>query len=212
VPEDAPPSKEQLDEVLRVAENIKLRSAPTYLVQSVNPGGNPTLSIDSCDFYLQQMMIEAGSPQDPIERMMIEQLALVHHNIGRLYVKAASAETMLQEKILLAAVARLVGEFRRGILALKKYREPTPPTYRTVVRQQNVAQNQQVALIEGGEIPAPLNASKPQAPSIQQPEKLGSKPHALAHNPQPGFFPKPQTGSGRPEEPAVAKRTDDRGP
>ena len=48
---------------------------------------------------------------------------MAHHAIGCLYVRAATAETLDQAKLYNAAAARLLGEFRRTVLALKKYRE-----------------------------------------------------------------------------------------
>ena len=82
--------------------------------------------------------------------MMVEQIAMAHHTIGCLNIRAARAETLEQAKVYNAAAARLLGEFRRIILALKKYREPTPPPKNfLLVKQQNVAQNQQVAYVEG---------------------------------------------------------------
>jgi len=81
--------------------------------------------------------------------MMVEQIAMAHHTIGCLNIRAARAETLEQAKVYNAAAARLLGEFRRIILALKKYREPTPPQNFMLVRQQNVAQHQQVAYVEG---------------------------------------------------------------
>ena len=44
------------------------------------------------DRYLRQLLRDAGDPADPIERMMIEQIALVHHKIGELYYRSASCE------------------------------------------------------------------------------------------------------------------------
>ena len=42
--------------------------------------------------YLLGVLEDAGNPTDPIERMLVEQICLAHHNIGRLHVKAASAD------------------------------------------------------------------------------------------------------------------------
>lgn len=37
---------------------------------------------------------DAGDPGDPIEGMLIEQLAMAHHAVGRLHWKAATAGTL----------------------------------------------------------------------------------------------------------------------
>lgn len=79
--------------------------------------------------------------------MLVEQIALAHHNIGRLHVQAARAETIQQANAYNSAAARLLAEFRRSVLALKSYREPPTTRQVTVVQQQNVAENQQVAFV-----------------------------------------------------------------
>ncbi len=72
--------------------------------------------------YLEQLLLEAGSPSDPIERMMVEQLALAHFRVGQLHVGAAQAKSVEVVKLYNSATARLLGEFRRTALALRDYR------------------------------------------------------------------------------------------
>jgi len=79
---------------------------------------------ESYKSYLLKILNDAGNPTDPIERMLIEQICLAHHNVGRLYAKAASAEQLEAERVYLGAAALLTGEFRRSITTLKNYREP----------------------------------------------------------------------------------------
>ncbi len=40
--------------------------------------------------YRDRLLIDCGSPHDPIEVMLIEQLALAHLNAGRLHFRAAT--------------------------------------------------------------------------------------------------------------------------
>ena len=77
---------------------------------------------ESFKLYLLKVMEDAGNPTDPIERMLVEQICLAHHNIGRLHVKAASAQSLEEARIYVGAAALLTGEFRRCVLALKAYR------------------------------------------------------------------------------------------
>ena len=79
---------------------------------------------ESYKHYLLKVLEDAGDPTDPIERMLIEQICLAHHNIGRLYIKAASAEHLEEARVYIGAAALLAGEFRRSISTLKSYREP----------------------------------------------------------------------------------------
>ena len=74
--------------------------------------------------FRDRLLFDCGSPTDPIEIMIIEQLALAHLNVGQLHYKAANAGSTECAGIYLAAGARLMGEFRRSALALKEYRGP----------------------------------------------------------------------------------------
>ena len=89
--------------------------------------------------YLDRLREESGNPNDPIERMMIEQIAMAHFRIGQLHARAESAKTAEESKIFLGAAARLTSEFRRLALAVKQYRDPGGRRQFTVVRQQNVS-------------------------------------------------------------------------
>jgi len=80
---------------------------------------------ESYKTYLIKVLKDAGNPSDPIERMLIEQICLAHHNIGRLHIKAASADNLEAERIYIGAAALMTGEFRRSITTLKTYREPS---------------------------------------------------------------------------------------
>ena len=66
--------------------------------------------------------------------MLIEQLAMAHHAVGRLHWKAATAGTLEAAAVYLGAACRLTGEFRKSALALKGYRAPATPQV-TVIRQ-----------------------------------------------------------------------------
>jgi hypothetical protein len=147
-PDQSQPEDEEQRTLRGLADNLRNKTAAAYL--SVAAAGTPGSSLPPQAFaeYMQQLLAEAGNPRDPIERMLIEQIALAHHNIGRLYSRAASAQHLDQAKAYYAASVRLLAEFRRSVLAWKKYREPASVRNFTVVKQQNLAQNQQVAFIE----------------------------------------------------------------
>jgi len=72
--------------------------------------------------FRHRLMVDAGSPTDPIEIMLIEQLALGHFNIGRLHFKSATAEGLEAAKVYGSLAVSLTGEFRRSALALSSYR------------------------------------------------------------------------------------------
>jgi hypothetical protein len=74
--------------------------------------------------FRDRLLVDCGSPTDPIEVMLIEQMALAHLNVGQLHYKAAAANSIECAGVYLAAGARLMAEFRRSALALKEYRCP----------------------------------------------------------------------------------------
>jgi hypothetical protein len=84
------------------------------------------VSLPGCQLYLGDLMREAGSPADPVEQMLLEQLALAHHAIGQLHVRAGASQTAEAAEAYAGAAARLLAEFRRTSLALKAYRNSPP--------------------------------------------------------------------------------------
>jgi hypothetical protein len=88
--------------------------------------------------------------------MLIEQLMVAHHNVGRLHMQAAATRDLEEARICNAAAVRLMAEFRRSALALRTYRAPAGPRHFTAVKQLNLAGNgQQIALVEGRANPGP---------------------------------------------------------
>ena len=55
----------------------------SYLYATASHIVGSNISPESFVAYLDQLLEEAGQPTDPIERMLIEQIAMAHHNIGR---------------------------------------------------------------------------------------------------------------------------------
>ena len=73
--------------------------------------------------YRDNLIARCGSPGDPIEVMLIEQLALAHLNIGRLHFRSATADGLEGARVYGALAIGLTGELRRTALALQDYRE-----------------------------------------------------------------------------------------
>jgi hypothetical protein len=76
--------------------------------------------------YLDQLIKDAGHPTDPIEVLMLEQLVMAHFRIAQLHGSAGQAQGIEAVKMLSAAAARLLGEFRRTALAIRAYRAGVP--------------------------------------------------------------------------------------
>ena len=109
------------------------RSRPTrYATRSSRRSWRLRLGLDNLfeskayKVYLEQLIEDAGSPTDPIERMLLEQLALAHFRIGQLHVKAGLAEGIEAVKVYNSVAARMLGEFRRTALALRVYQAGVP--------------------------------------------------------------------------------------
>lgn len=73
--------------------------------------------------FLDRIFAEAGSPTDPVEVMLLEQLVLAHLRAAQLQAHAGMAEGLEAVRLYNAAAARLLAEFRKTALALKSYRE-----------------------------------------------------------------------------------------
>lgn len=73
--------------------------------------------------YVEDFVRSAGAPGDPIERLLLEQLALAHHTVGALHFRAGSSKCVDETCACLGAAARLMAEFRRTTLALQSYRD-----------------------------------------------------------------------------------------
>jgi len=186
-----------------LAGNLRHVAGAAYLRSSM--AGTFTLDGDAFKAYRDDLMRDAGNPADPIEVMLIEQLMMAHHNVGRLHMQAAAARDPEEARACNAAAVRLMAEFRRSALALRTYRVPAGPRHFTAVKQLNLAGGgQQIALVEGRAGPGP------EAPLSSPDTELGST-RALGHE-EPLRIPQPEAGRGRPEEPVEAAGAHARGP
>lgn len=161
------------------------------------------IPLQAFDVYLNQTLEAAGQPTDPILRMLIEQYVAANHKIGRLNRMSAIATSVEVARAYDASSVALLGEMRRLALSIKAYREPTSQTHVTLVKQQNVAQNQQVAYVEkpplGGE------DAKPSVPEMGLDTKVTSN-GILEHVPSTTAFPQSSPCSSRQTQPVIAKR------
>ena len=75
--------------------------------------------------YLDRLRKEAGNPTDPVEVMMLEQLAFAH--LHAIHLQGLAGQAKGKEAVAqLNAAARLQNEFRKTALALKAYRGGRP--------------------------------------------------------------------------------------
>src|SRR4051812_9649452 len=69
------------------AENLRQMTAAAYLYSSMVKTLGSTIDITEYQIFRDRLLDDAGQPGDPVEVMLIEQLALAHHNIGRLFIR-----------------------------------------------------------------------------------------------------------------------------
>ncbi len=88
-------------ELQELADRLKDEHIATYLgaiTSRVAGSGLPPPPL-ACHRYLTQLRRDAGDPADPVERMMIEQIALVHHKVGELYFRACREQSGESESL-----------------------------------------------------------------------------------------------------------------
>lgn len=200
LPSLVPSIEEQAEYLARVDD-----ASSVYLAISAGVLFGNRIPTGAFGAHLAKVRRDCGQSNDPIERMMIEQMVLAHHNIGRFHVKAAAAESTEEVEVYTAAAARLLAEFRRGFLAVRKCRELPGKRSFTVVKQQNVAQSQQVALIESSE-PAQIEGLKERGSKKIGDSELGSK-RVIGNGNDNSGLPKPPKSRSRKAQPTEANGT-----
>ena len=118
----SPPDEDDAVRDASVAANLRDMTAAGFLHWTVNSLIPAELSAEAFKLYRDKLLQEAGNPSDPIEIMLIEQLALAHFSIGRLQMKACTMDNVKLSIAYSDAAARLLGEFRRCTLALEDFR------------------------------------------------------------------------------------------
>jgi len=119
-PQPAEPTVEEL--IAQQAVNLKDVAGASQMYIAVSASIAPHISTEAFKIYRQKLLEQSGSPTDPIEIMLIEQIALAHFHIGRLHLKSCSTAQGPLAVAYADAATRLTAEFRRSALALEDYR------------------------------------------------------------------------------------------
>jgi hypothetical protein len=113
----------------RVAESADVLRRVYVPASMADAVGNPRFDAGSFRAYLDRFIEDAGSPRDPVHRVLLEQVAIAHLRLGDLQAQALKAKQVEFIKAYSAAAARLLGEVRRTATALREYpiqgRSPT---------------------------------------------------------------------------------------
>jgi hypothetical protein len=108
----------------RQAEIVKRAIIPACLASAL--GMNEYVGASGYRMYLDQLRRDAGDPSDPIEIMLLEQLAICHLRAAQLQGRAGEAVSMEAIELYNMVAARLSAEFRKTALALQTYRDRRP--------------------------------------------------------------------------------------
>ncbi len=114
--------KQQAALTKALAQQLRDMSGAAYLYGSHAKFVGEGISTDAYVQYIRQFIADCGAPRDPLEGMLLEQLALTHHSIGRLLARSGMTCQAEESTGYAVAAARLAGEFRRSALALSEYR------------------------------------------------------------------------------------------
>ncbi len=109
---------------------------PTALLLSLQDSGTSKAGVI---LAYERFRAAAGSPADPVERILLEELWLAHYQIADLHILASKGANAEITKIYSAAAVRLMGEVRRTALAIRAYRQPPSKKSFSVIQQQNIA-------------------------------------------------------------------------
>jgi hypothetical protein len=149
--------------------------------------------------FMQNELNKAQNPDDPLERMAIQQMVLIHFRIADLHAWVSQTTDPKELVRLESSIVRLTAEYRKMFGAIKQYRSPKPaaPQHVTVVEQQNVAHgDQQIAVFPGAEpTEQPTAAAEPAEQVVA----------AIPYAPTPDFFAEAKK-SRRKKEPVPAHK------
>jgi len=133
-----------LTESQRQSNLVRDCVVPGYM--QVVIGANAPLDKTAALGYRDELIRDMGSPKDPLERMLIEQVGIAHVMVMRLHGLCATADNAERTALYATAAGRLLAELRRTIVTLRDYRTP-PAKPQVTIQQQNIARRQEIAYV-----------------------------------------------------------------
>ena len=103
------------------ASVVKRGITPTALAMVLDMEN--MIGASGCRVYLDDLVRESGNPSDPVEIMLLEQMAICHQYSIQMQALSKKAEGIEAIELYMSGAARLSGEFRKTALALKEYRK-----------------------------------------------------------------------------------------
>lgn len=120
-PEQLEPTSEQICDAH--ADGLREATGPSHYFAAAYSSLSTSIGLPACFKFREDLLRDCGGPSDPIEIMLVEQLALANFHVGRLFTKSAMSPTAPLSIAFAEAATRLQAEFRRCSLALEDYRE-----------------------------------------------------------------------------------------
>jgi len=117
--QDTPPLEEPVS-VAELADRFSKAVGAIYLANVVRPVLIGLADAQMMMEYLAGLIEECGAQYDPLQRMLLEQITICYHRLGALHISSATAKTpeaMVQYN---SAAARLFGELRKSLLAMRE--------------------------------------------------------------------------------------------
>lgn len=179
---------------------------PTFMSFAV---GFEDLQPRAFALYLNRLMAHSGSPKDPLERMLLEQVALAHFCIVRLRSSVGGRSDKDVVEAYSSAATRLTAEFRRLIMTLQEYRERAGSTRKAVVPSASHATAKAASPAPPPSVPSPqTETSERSEGKTHDDTELGSngKRRSAANSAS-----QPKAGSSRPEKSCTAWPADSGG-
>jgi hypothetical protein len=105
------------------AEKFDKIAFPAILTAILRPQMSNQVPPEVFPAYVNKILRDAGSPQDPVERALVEQITLARHHAALLAARSANTAAAKEAAMLATASTRIHAEMRRMALALKEYRQ-----------------------------------------------------------------------------------------
>jgi hypothetical protein len=99
---------------------VKRAVVPATMAEALGLDGE--IRASGYRLFLVGLLRDAGNPSDPVEVMLLEQMAVCHFRALQLQGQAGQAQGLEAIELYNAAAVRLTAEFRKTALALKEYR------------------------------------------------------------------------------------------
>jgi hypothetical protein len=93
---------------------------PSQVLASL--AGGDKASATALRLFLARFQQEAGSPQDPVEQLLLDQLVAAHLKVGELYALAATAAKLEFKQLYANGAVRLLGAVCQLVSTLATYR------------------------------------------------------------------------------------------